>query len=285
MRANNAEPGVMVGSEYYVHEISQTALMLHYYIAAAGHYHCETGYRIRGQYVDSIIVMYVEQGEMEVEYQGKHYIAPPGSVILLDRNEPHHYFVSQYAEFYWINIGGCNCPQLCSYLNRHFGAVHKGDYCQPIGIIIRSILSKFKCNQVPVEAELSWKIHEILCRLIPVPQAVQASNPAHSAAQDAADYIRDHLSCCQLDLNTIANHVGLSTTHLIRLFQKEFGCTPHAYVIRLRMEHTKYLLKTTAMPVKQIARESGYSNVSSFVSAFTEKVGISPQQYRKLPLE
>ena len=81
-----------------------------------------------------------------------------------------------------------------------------------------------------------------------------------------------------------AGSVGLSTSYLIRLFQRELDCTPHEYVIQLRMEHAKYLLKTTSMPVKKIAEDSGYGSSSSFVSAFTEKVGIPPQQYRELPL-
>ncbi len=282
MRVSGTEPGVMTGSEYFFHELSETTLLLHYYIAMCGHYYCESGYRIRGQQVDRIIVMYVEQGELNVEYQGKHEIAPSGSVILLDRNEPHHYYVERYCEFYWMNIGGCNSSALCSYLTQNCGAVFKDGAGGRIGAIMRAILSQFKCNKTPVDSELSFQVHEILCRLMP--DAAEPQNENNNAVERAVCFIRANLPNRHLSLAAIAKSVGLSTSYLIRLFQRELNCTPHEYVIQLRMEHAKYLLKTTSMPVKKIAEESGYSSSSSFVSAFTEKVGIPPQQYRELPL-
>lgn len=282
MRVSGTEPGVMTGSEYFFHEISETTLLLHYYLAMCGHYYCETGYRVRGEQVDRILCMYVEQGEMSVDYQGKHYTAPSGSVILIDRNEPHHYYVEHYAEFYWMHIGGGNTSTLCGYLLQNCGAVFQVGGCGRIGAIMRAILSQFKCNKTPVASELSYEIHEVLCRLMP--DAAEPQNEGNNAVQRAVSFIRSNLTSRSLNLSAIAESVGLSTSYLIRLFQRELACTPHEYVIQLRMEHAKYLLKTTSMPVKKIAEESGYGNSSSFVSAFTEKVGISPQQYRELPL-
>lgn len=282
MRVSGTEPGVMTGSEYFFHEISETTLLLHYYLAMCGHYYCETGYRVRGGQVDRILCMYVEQGEMSVDYQGKHYTAPSGSVILIDRNEPHHYYVEHYAEFYWMHIGGGNTSTLCGYLLQNCGAVFQVGGCGRIGAIMRAILSQFKCNKTPVASELSYEIHEVLCRLMP--DAAEPQNEGNNAVQRAVSFIRSNLTSRSLNLSAIAESVGLSTSYLIRLFQRELACTPHEYVIQLRMEHAKYLLKTTSMPVKKIAEESGYGSSSSFVSAFTEKVGISPQQYRELPL-
>lgn len=282
MRISGTEPGVMTGSEYFFHEISETTLLLHYYIAMCGHYYCEAGYRVRGQQVDRIVAMYVEQGELCVDYQGKHYVAPSGSVILIDRNEPHHYYTERYAEFYWMHIGGCNSSELCSYLTQHCGAVFQVSGGARIGAIMRAILSQFKCNKTPVASELSYQIHEILCRLMP--DAAEPQNEGNNAVQRAVIFIRSNLTSRSLTLSAIAGSVGLSTSYLIRLFQRELGCTPHEYVIQLRMEHAKYMLKTSSMPVKKIAEDSGYGSSSSFVSAFTEKVGISPQQYRELPL-
>lgn len=282
MRVSGTEPGVMTGSEYFFHDISETTLLLHYYLAMCGHYYCETGYRVRGEQVDRILCMYVEQGEMSVDYQGNHYTAPSGSVILIDRNEPHHYYVEHYAEFYWMHIGGGNTSTLCGYLLQNCGAVFQVGGCGRIGAIMRAILSQFKCNKTPVASELSYEIHEVLCRLMP--DAAEPQNEGNNAVQRAVSFIRSNLTSRSLNLSAIAESVGLSTSYLIRLFQRELACTPHEYVIQLRMEHAKYLLKTTSMPVKKIAEESGYGSSSSFVSAFTEKVGISPQQYRELPL-
>ena len=76
----------------------------------------------------------------------------------------------------------------------------------------------------------------------------------------------------------------LSPSHLIRLFRAELHHSPHEYIVLLRMDRAKYLLKTTSLPIKAIAVEVGYGNESSFTGAFTERIGISPRRFRELPL-
>ena len=96
-------------------------------------------------------------------------------------------------------------------------------------------------------------------------------------------YIQAHLSE-PLSLSDIAAQIDYSPSHLIRLFQKEFRRSPYEYLIAMRIDHAKYLLKTTALPIKVIAAEVGYQTESGFTNAFTEKIGISPRQFRELPL-
>ncbi|ASM75451.1 HTH-type transcriptional regulator CdhR (plasmid) [Pseudosulfitobacter pseudonitzschiae] len=66
-----------------------------------------------------------------------------------------------------------------------------------------------------------------------------------------------------------------------RRFKKATGQAPASYVQTLRVEEAKQLLETTAMPIDDIAAEVGYSEPSSFRSAFRKHVGISASAYRK----
>ncbi len=52
------------------------------------------------------------------------------------------------------------------------------------------------------------------------------------------DYIADHYTDA-LCLNDIANQSHLSLYHFSRVFKKTFGETPHAFLMRLRMEKAK----------------------------------------------
>ena len=117
-----------------------------------------------------------------------------------------------------------------------------------------------------------------------MPDAIpQESAPVDTPARQTAKFIESHLNE-DLSLQRLSQIVNLSPSHLIRLFQQEFQHSPHEYVILARMNHAKYLLKTTSKPIKAIAREVGYRTESSFTNAFTEKVGISPRRFREVPL-
>lgn len=61
---------------------------------------------------------------------------------------------------------------------------------------------------------------------------------------------------------------GLSEYHFIRVFREIMGATPRQYIIANRMNHAKYLLKTTGLPVGEIGSMVGYASESMFTAAF-----------------
>ncbi|MCA8884756.1 MAG: helix-turn-helix domain-containing protein [Rhodobacteraceae bacterium] len=66
-----------------------------------------------------------------------------------------------------------------------------------------------------------------------------------------------------------------------RRFRKATGQAPVDYIQTLRIEEAKQLLETTATPIDEISAEVGYSEPSSFRTAFRKRVGISASAYRK----
>jgi transcriptional regulator GlxA family with amidase domain len=59
------------------------------------------------------------------------------------------------------------------------------------------------------------------------------------------------------------------------------GETPAKYLQRLRLDRATELLKTTALPLKDICEKSGFNRPSYFIEIFTQKYGTTPLQYRK----
>lgn len=226
--------------------------------------------------------MYIEAGTMHVEYDGHSYDAHAGDIILMDCTLPQYYGTPDYVEFFWMHILGVNSFELCEYLTRARGVVHRTASNEKNAVLIRRLLAEFKNDQPVPDSERSSVLHTIFCNLMPdanKQESAQSETPAHTAAR----FIESHLSE-PLSLQRLASLVNLSPSHLIRLFQQEFHHSPHEYIILARMNHAKYLLKTTSKPVKAIALEVGYRTESSFTNAFTEKVGISPRRFREVPL-
>jgi AraC family transcriptional regulator len=85
----------------------------------------------------------------------------------------------------------------------------------------------------------------------------------------------------KLDLDTISSASCLSMPQLIRQFKSVFQCTPHQYLMQLRLEHAASQLTTSDEQVSSITLQSGFEDTSAFCRAFKAAYGVSPEAYRK----
>jgi AraC-like DNA-binding protein len=83
-----------------------------------------------------------------------------------------------------------------------------------------------------------------------------------------------------IDLNNIADEACFSKFHFIRLFKAVYGCTPHQYLIRIRMERAKALLQSGAA-VRDACFAVGFDSLSSFAGLFRRYAGISPAAFQR----
>ncbi|MFC0576598.1 helix-turn-helix domain-containing protein [Paraburkholderia solisilvae] len=93
------------------------------------------------------------------------------------------------------------------------------------------------------------------------------------------DYIDTHLTQ-PLTLGELANVANLSEYHLSRMFRVSYGLPPHAWIAQQRIERARELLRTTTLPLADIAARCGYANASHFSHRFREAVGAAPIVYR-----
>ncbi|MGW0885800.1 helix-turn-helix transcriptional regulator [Streptomyces sp. NPDC002671] len=87
-----------------------------------------------------------------------------------------------------------------------------------------------------------------------------------------------------LTLDDLAQSVMLSKYHFLRVFSRVTGVTPGRFLGAVRLQEAKRLLLSTSLNVAEVSVRVGYSSSGSFTRRFTESVGLSPTQYRKLSL-
>lgn len=83
-------------------------------------------------------------------------------------------------------------------------------------------------------------------------------------------------------LDELANVAGLSKYHFLRQFSQVVGMTPGAYMRTLRLCHAARKLRTTDMPILDIALSVGFADHPSFSRAFARHMGMTPSEYQKL---
>jgi len=93
-----------------------------------------------------------------------------------------------------------------------------------------------------------------------------------------------------IDLDNIADEAYSSKFHFIRQFKSIFRRTPHQYLISVRTEKAKGLLKD-GLPVSDVCYAVGFESLSSFSGLFKRLNGITPlaysrqQQHRKAQIK
>ena len=74
----------------------------------------------------------------------------------------------------------------------------------------------------------------------------------------------------------------MSTRQFHRKMVALTGCTPSAYIQRIKIKKAKTLLDgNPKMSLSIIASKSGFSDYSSFVRAFKNVCGITPTEYKR----
>lgn len=83
-----------------------------------------------------------------------------------------------------------------------------------------------------------------------------------------------------IDLEDIARHACLSVNHLLRTFKQAYGQSPHQYLIKTRIDRSKYLLKNTNYTINEIVEIVGFECPSSFIRLFKNINKLTPGKYR-----
>ncbi|WP_094193851.1 GlxA family transcriptional regulator [Bradyrhizobium viridifuturi] len=81
-------------------------------------------------------------------------------------------------------------------------------------------------------------------------------------------------------LQSLAEAVGMSVRNFGRAFAQETGITPHEFVERARVDAARRLLEGSDRPLKAVAFDCGFGSADRMRIVFTERLGVSPAQYR-----
>lgn len=82
-------------------------------------------------------------------------------------------------------------------------------------------------------------------------------------------------------VQAVAQRLGFSPSHFIRLYKAVFGVTPNQCRIDARLRKARTLLLTTSDSVTTICLAVGCDSLGSFTTQFTREVGLSPRSFRQ----
>lgn len=108
--------------------------------------------------------------------------------------------------------------------------------------------------------------------------SVASSKATNEQVTTAIEYMRMNMEH-DISLKELAVVANISLSQLVRLFKQHTGVTPHQYLIRLRMERAKQLIRCGHMSLKEVAAQSGFADQAHFTRQFKKVTGLTPLKY------
>lgn len=231
------------------------------------------------------VIHYVTKGYGTFKFNGKVYNLKKGDIFILLKGMQVEYVASidDPWEYYWIGFSGSNANE---YLNRTSITNSCVANCEENSKIPQIILNMCEISKTynPSKSDdilLLKELYSLLYALIeefPKPFEYK-DKELHTYIQDALNFINSNYMH-SITVQEIADYVNLSRSYLYKMFIKNLGISPQRYLINLRMYKATLLLKSTKLPIGEVASSVGYSDSLLFSKTFSKHFSMSPLNYR-----
>ena len=234
----------------------------------------ESYYMRRSKLFEVSVFEYVIDGEVEIYIDGEWQSAKAGDFYILSAGMDQFYRSSSNkpCKKIWINY-------VSDYM-QHFLAA----YGVSMGIY-RSEKAKIYFDELFKLTELSdmsddvpFKIADLIHKIVKV--AATEKNLADAEEYEMMRGLSEYVYK-KLNLDDFSEEIGMSKSNVIRKFKKKYGITPYEYLIGLKLEAAKILLRDTDMSIKEISEKVAINDEHYFSSLFLRRVGMRPLSYRK----
>lgn len=299
------EKGVLPASNTYFALTSNTARSMYFYLDRVGHYFCDGTYGVRKKGSEHFHLMYVKEGRGAIRNGNKTVALKAGCVALMGYL-PYEYAPDEKGwETVWITFNGCTSQQMFDYLYEKTAGVIDVSDNVIVPKYLGKVLSAYENGdspgkspgdtlgkspgdtpcESPCEPILSCHIQRILSELILIvsKSSYNDSQEEASPSLEAIHYIENNFGS-RLTLEELSEKVSMSTFYFSRVFKKETGYTPYEYILSVRINHSKNMLKCTRLSVKEIGHKVGFNSESNFVQTFRKRTGMTPNDFRVMPV-
>jgi len=221
-------------------------------------------------------IEYVVSGTMNFSQNGREYECTSGMVYFLRKGLKHRYsaasqsgVLKRYAVF-----DGLLCEQLFRATRLWARDVLTPANPSQINILLKRAFHLVRAKPPDFAQTLSVLAYELVMELS------RANTPDYPPiVQDGLTYLQRNISN-HVSTRQLCTHLGVSKTHLNRLFSEHLGLSPQKYAISIRMAWARQMLENSARSVKEISGIVGYDDPLYFSAQFKKHAGMSPSVYR-----
>ena len=218
--------------------------------------------------------------ENETFFLEKEETAKAGSFIIYAPHEKQHHIYkgNKTAEFYYIHF---KCDHLPESINLKTSKIYNTNLKTKMCDLFEDIIEETLEKQPFYEQACIYKFLYILTLL---ERGVLCKNHPDKENFNRIALVIQHMNKnynSNFTLDAYAEMCLMSKYHFLRVFEKLVGVSPIEYRNNIRMQHALDLVVDEKLTIQQISDMLGFSSLSYFSTAFKQKYGCSPKQYKK----
>jgi AraC-like DNA-binding protein len=164
--------------------------------------------------------------------------------------------------------------------NYHF--LNNIELAQNINKIVQVCTKDTPCKDVLADIALQ----ELIVNIIQIQNLQSTSAPDNHDKENNAlsfitAFIRTHITE-EIKPETLSAKAHMSKATFYRSFKREFGISPHEYIMTERIKIAKRALNESKATIKTVCQEAGFTDANYFVRLFKNIEGVTPKQYQRM---
>jgi AraC-like DNA-binding protein len=211
---------------------------------------------------------------------GDSFLIEPGKLIsyTADEENPWHYR--------WLAFEGRRAALLLNQagLSSQQPIVHTGR-SRSISVLYHQVQAAFQARMPNANLKATGYLHLLLAEYSEALQPQQPSNPQQASGteqivQQAVHYLSTQYAE-PITIELMAEALGYNRAYLSTLFKKQTGLTPVSFLLKLRIDKARLLLRERPeLTIEQIASSVGFQDPLYFSKQFKRLYSTSPTDYR-----
>ncbi|MGN0779750.1 MAG: helix-turn-helix domain-containing protein [Aristaeellaceae bacterium] len=240
-------------------------------------YHWDNAQRAPG-----VVLQYTLRGSGRVRAGSQLYRAEPGSAFLLSFPADNAYYFDEQEctapwAFYYVVFSGEAVAPYVELVSGRQGTVFPLSEQHPAVRRLMNLYAQARENQLHDPFTAASQVFAILCALCAIPEEPRARS---RLTEEAIGHMQSGFAQ-SIGIADVAAALQVSASHLSRVFYRDTGLHPVAYLTRLRLEEAVRLLNTTNLSIDTISSRCGFSDGNYFSKVFRCHMGLSPRAFRQ----
>ncbi len=220
---------------------------------------------------DTLAIATIKKGSIQIAFDYKEELLTPDSLVIFNPYENHKTTVidADTSDYYILYFDLPWCLDIQQ--NKVFNPINQS--------IIKDISlqkSFFSLFNTQDEKEA----HFFITTLFKDYSSEENSDKKTHALLEDIKIIIENSDYETLSLGFLASKAHISQNHLIRIFKKEFGLSPHAYILNHKIHKAKQLLQE-GYSIAEASVRAGFYDQSHFHKAFKSVFAITPKEFQK----